>query len=182
MGTNDLYRGRARTRRVEPSEFSSAAFYLSGLTFQIAFVRDYVSQVKAQIPANSAVTVYPQVALAAHCVAAGRSWFLDEVVTAQAESLPTEITDPSGVHYAHVAGRWANFLGYEQFFADAIGSSSNEKTARLAMMRDAQRAGLPRLLLGAAKAEVPALESAIDQVLYRRTAIGRILKALRRRG
>lgn len=180
VGTNDLYRGRARTRPIEPSEFRSAAFYLSGLTFDVAFVREHLEQVRSQIPANSALSVYPQVALAAHSVAEGRSWFLNEVVTSQAEMLPSAISDPSGIHYGTVAGRWANFLGYEEFFAHSIANAAAPQAEKLALMRDTQRAGLPRLLLGAARSEVPGLRPFVDRLLDRPSLFGRLARGMRR--
>lgn len=179
VGNNDLYRGRSSTRPIAASEFESASFYVSGLTFNTDVVREYLGTVRAQVPSNSAVTVYPQVALAALCVAEGRSWFFDQVVTTQVESHPTAIADPGGGHYGTVTGRWSGFLGFEEFFAVAMANTDGDRLSALDDMRETLRSGLPRLLLGAAATEVPALLPTVDRLVNPPSILGRIASALR---
>lgn len=179
VGANELYRGRAQTRLIEATEFESASFYVSGLTYDVGFVRRHLGAVRALVPSNSAVTVYPQVALTALCVAAGRSWFFDQTVTRQVESHETAIVDPRGGHYGTVAGRWSGFLGFEEFFAEAISSAQPDQQSALTEMRQTLRSGLPALLLGAAAIEVPALRSSVDDVINRPSLLGRIAAFLR---
>lgn len=174
VGANELYRGRARTRLIEATEFESASFYVSGLTYDVGFVRRHLGAVRALVPSNSAVTVYPQVALTALCVAAGQSWFFDQTVTRQVESHETAIVDPRGGHYGTVAGRWSGFLGFEEFFAEAISLAQRDQQSALTDMRQTLRSGIPALLLGAAAIEVPALRSSVDDVINRPSLLGRI--------
>jgi glycosyltransferase involved in cell wall biosynthesis len=179
VGTDELYRGRASTRPIEPAEFESASFYVSGLTYDVEFVRGHLAAVRAQVPSNSAVTVYPQVALAALCVAEGRSWFFDQIVTRQVESHATAIVDPRGGHYGTVVGRWSGFVGFEEFFAETLSTAPPAQHPALMQMRQRLRSGLPALLLGAAAIEVPELRSAVDDVINRPSLLGRLAAFLR---
>jgi len=162
-GQNDCYRGRRETREIAPEEFQTAAFYVSGLTFAKDVLRSAAPRVRALIPTNSAATVYPQVLLSALAVAGGRSWFLDALVTKQAIVLPTDIEDPVSRVYNQVPARWAQFLGYEEFFTAEASSSTPEIAERYARMRDAWRTRQYALLLDAAERQVPGMSAVLQE-------------------
>jgi hypothetical protein len=162
------YRGLHETREIEPREFSAASFYISGLTFETESVRRYKDDVRRLVPSNSAATVYPQVLLTALAVASGGSYFLDAALTSQADTHPSHIVDPSGITYASVAGRMAQFKGYEEFFGgDQSSVQAQDARERFALMREQEREGFIWLLAQAAAAEAPALRPYLQQSFVR---------------
>lgn len=157
-GRNPLYRGRAVTRGIEPDEFESASFYLSGLTFAARAAKEAASVVQTLIPDNSAATVYPQVLVTALLVARGDSYFLDALVSSQAEVRETTITEASGAKYNGVEGRWAQFKSFEEFFAlDHFATVGKSGRSRLEAMRERIRKDILGLLIDAAAREAPAI-------------------------
>ncbi len=157
-GTNPNYRGSAVTRPILPEEFESASFYISGLTFSLDSARAATPAIRGLVPDNSAATVYPQVLLAALVLARGEGYFSDALVSVQEEVQPTTITEPSGIQYNSVVGRWFQFRGFEQFFALDHLDLTPESAARLASMRAAIRKGILGLLVTAAGLEFPELQ------------------------
>lgn len=179
VGANARYRGRDTTRPILAEEFESAAFYISGLTFDRAFAREAAAHVSALVPENSAATVYPQVLLSALAVAAGDSWFLDVLVTEQVESRETHIVDPASTRYYGVVGRWSQLLGYEAFF-EWLSSSGSDEAATDAM-RESYRRRFRSRLTDAVVREVPELAPhfavAAPPVPIHRRLIARIRRA-----
>lgn len=158
VGTNDAYRGRSNTREIEPAEFESSAFYVSGLTFSTDVAKALSPTVRALSGSNSAANIYPQVMIAALAIARGNCYFLDAIVSTQLEELDTHIADSSGGTYFSAAARWNQFVGYEEFFAMDHTSQLGEAESRLEAMREFKRRGLLKILLSAAVREVPALK------------------------
>eukprot|EP01031_Cornospumella_fuschlensis_P009297 gene9297-11419_t len=74
--TKLIYRGRKTTELIQPSEFQSSAFYISGITFNREIALVDVPLIRSLLATNSAAAVYPQVLLAALAVARGNSYFL----------------------------------------------------------------------------------------------------------
>lgn len=157
VGTNETYRGRRSTRRIEPAEFESSAFYVSGLTYSAVTAKALSPVVRELAVSNSAANAYPQVLLAALAVAGAECYFLDALVSTQLEQLKTHIAEPSGGAYFSVSGRWSQFVGYEEFFAMDHSALLGESASRLEPMRDFKRRRLLKVLHGAAVSEIPAL-------------------------
>jgi glycosyltransferase involved in cell wall biosynthesis len=155
VGVKVRYRGRTETRLVRPDEFESAAFYISGITFDVAFVREVAGSVAELVADNAAARNYPQVLLSALAVEAGGAWFLDSAVTTQVEERETHIVDPGSGRYYGVVGRWSQLLGYEAFFERML-STGADPTVTLAM-RDTYRRGFRERLTKAVVKEVPEL-------------------------
>ena len=150
VGEKRIYRGRDTTRAIAPAEFQSSSYYLSGLTFATGPLRTDVELVRSLLATNSAASVYPQVLLAALAVARGNAHFLAAHVTQQRHVLETAITEVSGADYRSVASRWAQFLGYEEFFERHLpGDSSTVQE-----MRESQRAAVVGLVHRAMLTEV----------------------------
>lgn len=179
-GQNPLYRGRAVTREIGPAEFESASFYLSGVTYASRAAKEVATVVSALVPDNSAATVYPQVLVTALLVARGDSYFLDALVSSQAEVRETMITDTSGAKYNGVEGRWAQFTSFEDFFAmDHSAIVGRSGVPRLEAMRAQTRKGVLGLLIDAAIREAPALGPYLRRPV-KRSLGGRIVDVLRR--
>lgn len=183
VGAKVRYRGRTETRPVRPDEFESAAFYISGITFDVAFLREVAGSVAELIADNAAARNYPQVLLSALAVEAGGNWFLDSAVTTQVEERETHIVDPGSGRYYGVVGRWSQLLGYEAFFERMLSSGADQGTT--VAMRDTYRRGFRERLTRAVVKEVPELGPYFTPApapvppLHRRL-VGRIRRSLRR--
>jgi len=159
VGTKVNYRGRTQTRSIEPDEFEVAAFYVSGLTYDVSVARDYALVVSQLVSTNSAANIYPQVLISALAVAAGGAYFVDALVSTQLEQLQTHIVEDNGDAYFTVSGRWAQFVGYEQFFdRDFDALLGAEGRSRLEVMRNKRREVLLNQLERAAVGEFPGLK------------------------
>lgn len=165
VGSNSIYRGRSATRPIEPSEFESASFYLSGLTFSTEAASRAAAVVKFLIPDNAIAVLYPQVLVTALLVAVPNGgYFLNAAVSAQRESLATHITEASGKTYTSVASRWEQFKAFEEFFRmDHSAVTGPQASERLDQMREAMRAGVITTLIAAATSEVPSLAPYADR-------------------
>lgn len=159
VGSNELYRGRSSSRPILPEEFESASFYLSGLTFNTQRAKSAIRVLEPLVQTNSAVAVYPQVLIAALLIAQKNSYFLDALVSRQLDSHPSTITDPTGISYHGVAGRWAQIQGFEEFFAsERTAGSPGIDREWLERMCIRMRQQAQRLLMDAAVKEIPQLQ------------------------
>ncbi|MHC2999650.1 glycosyltransferase family 2 protein [Microbacterium sp. HJ5] len=183
VGAKVRYRGRPETRLMQPDEFESAAFYISGVTFDTAFLRAAAAEIAGLIDDNSAARMYPQVLLSALAVEAGGAWFLDSLVTTQVEQRETHIVDPAAGRYYGVVGRWSQMLGYEDFFERMLSSGADME--RTTAMRESYRRGFRARLTNAVVRELPELApyfsppAAPIPPIHRRV-LGRVRRALRR--
>jgi len=181
VGTNEQYRGRVVTREIDPEEFELASFYLSGLTFRVSSAQDYAAITRALIPANSAANVYPQALIAALSVAAGDSYFHDALVSTQVEELETHIVEANGDGYYTVPSRWAQFIGYEEFFSGdfdvMLGTGGR---VRLEAMREKRRKVLLIQLERAAISEFPDLKEHFSRYRSAKSSKGIMSRILRR--
>ncbi len=176
VGDNDCYRGRRSTRPIGAEEFESAAFYVSGVTFEVAGARRDAATLGALIPANAAATYYPQVLLTALAVLDGESLFLDALVTRQVVKLQTRISDPGRGAYWFVPGRWAQFEGFEEFFQATI-ERLPDSGAEVGRMRESMRSGMFRRLETAAVAQFPELAGHVHPP--RESLLGGFVRVLR---
>jgi glycosyltransferase involved in cell wall biosynthesis len=181
VGSNECYRGRNTTRLIEPSEFEVAAFYVSGLTFHVPAAREYGSIVAPLLGPNSAANIYPQVMVSSLAVAAGESYFLDALISTQLEQLETHIAEADGSAYFSIPARWAQFVGYEEFF-DRNFDELFEMGARLRLetMRDKRREVLSAQLERAAVGEFPALKEHFARAQTAKRNGGFLSRLLRR--
>lgn len=183
-GQNTRYRGRRRTRLIRPREFQSASFYLSGLTFATKAAREAADVVTPLLQANSVATVYPQVLVSALLISRQNSYFLDALVSSQREVHETMIVEASGDRYNLVPGRWAQFRGYEDFFAmDHSAIAGARGTQHLREMREQIRTGILDLVVDAAIREKPNIAPYLRRRLRRqlgRRLLTRLQLLLRR--
>lgn len=156
VGNDDCYRGRRRTGPIDPEDFESASFYVSGLTMAVSPARQDARAVGALLSVNAAARFYPQVLLTALAILDGESLFLDALVSTQVDEHPTQISSAGPGAYWFVPGRWAQFEGFEEFFSDVAARSSDSQAA-VDRMRGRLRSGVMGLLEAAAIAQFPDL-------------------------
>jgi|GEM_PF-3528993 len=179
--SNACYRGRTVTRLIEPDEFEVAAFYVSGLTFRMEDARKYGEIVAPLLGKNSAANIYPQVMVSALAVAAGEAYFLDALVSTQLEQLESHIVEADGSAYFSVPARWAQFVGYEDFFErDFDGLFHAGAQSRLQAMRDKRREVLLAQLERAALGEFPSLKEHFTRARSSTRSRGALSRLLRR--
>ena len=178
VGDDDCYRGRRRTGPIEPEDFESASFYVSGLTFAVDDTKLDAQTIAEIIPSNAAATFYPQVLLAALAVINGETLFLDALVSRQAEQRPTHISTDGRGAYWFVPSRWAQFEGFEDFFQSAE-ERYPEGAVTIDRMRTKIRAGVLEVLEGGAVAQFPALAEHL-RPSRRKALLGRLITLIGR--
>jgi glycosyltransferase involved in cell wall biosynthesis len=172
---NPSYRGSARTRPVSPTEFKNASFYVSGLTFALDRAVADTRELEPQLGTNSAVSIYPQVLLAALATARGDATYLDQIVTTHMEHRPTNITELTGGIYNRVTGRWTQALGFESFFEERLASADPAVAPRYRAMRDRVRGELFDVLMVAMRRENPELAAAVRRSTSVRRRVERVV-------
>jgi hypothetical protein len=108
----------------------------------------------------------------------GEALFLDALVTKQMVELKTHLSTYGRGAYWFVPARWAQFEGYEEFFAATI-DRLPAHAVELGEMRNANREGVFSLLEAAAVAQYPDL--AEHAPAPRESLLGRVSRVARRR-
>ena len=178
VGDNDCYRGRRLTSAIAPEEFDSASYYLSGITVEVSGAKRNAETVAAFLPDNAAAVYYPQVLLTALAMLDGEAIFLDSLVTRQVVELETHLSSYGRGAYWFVPSRWAQFEGYEDFFASTA-ERLPEAAPYVRQMRESIRASVFSLLHAGAIAQFPDLAGHVPPPYE--SLLGRMSRVVRRK-
>ena len=130
IGPDKMYRNGGRTRLIRPSELRYSANLAPGLVIRRqVFVRlhDLLERLLAE--ESNALTTYPQVILAADCIARRKASWLASPTVAQGDSLPSGIKDVEGRHYADPLARLAQEIDFK-FALDELVRQAKGKRSR----------------------------------------------------
>ncbi|MBE3145215.1 MAG: glycosyltransferase [Planctomycetes bacterium] len=125
-----LYRGRNRTKVIEPEDFRNASFYISGLVYNVPASRNALRCFHKHIIKDG---VYPQVLLAAALIPSRRCLWFNMPITKIMIEIPMHLESlrEGAVYnpdigrlqgsYADVSARWYQHQLFEDFFRELKG-------------------------------------------------------------
>lgn len=137
---NKIYRGRQRSRRINPEDFVNSSFYVSGLIFRKDLSRMYMKHIVRDLGELPVVKIYPQVVLAA-CIQADEDsrWIASPVCSLRETPAESSITEELGAPYFLLDSRVRQQISWMKFIEWLRIDTNSSDNARMRKVRQMEQ-------------------------------------------